>query len=197
MNGLPPSLNRIVTELSRFPGIGKKTAQRMAFHLLDRSRQSVEELAEALLSLKANVRECRRCHHIAEGELCAICSDTRRDSATICVVERVLDVLIFERMGEYKGIYHVLGGVISPLDGVTPDDLHISDLIKRLADVKEMIIATHPSMEGDTTALFIAQQVQGLPLKITRLARGIPMGTNLEFTTEATLASAFTARVDL
>ena len=197
MNGLPPSLNRIVTELSRFPGIGKKTAQRLAFHLLDTSRESVEELAEALLSLQANVRECRRWHHIAEGELCAICSDTRRDSATICVVERVLDVLIFERMGEYKGLYHVLGGVISPLDGITPDDLHISDLIERLADVKEMIIATHPSIEGDTTALFIAQQVQGLPLKITRLARGIPMGTNLEFTNEATLASAFTARVDL
>jgi recombination protein RecR len=100
-------------------------------------------------------------------------------------------------MGEYKGLYHVLGGVISPLDGVTPDDLHISDLIERLTDVQEMIIATHPSIEGDTTALFIAQQVQGLPLKITRLARGIPMGTNLEFTNEATLASAFTARVEL
>lgn len=197
MNGLPPSLNRIVTELARFPGIGKKTAQRMAFHLLDRSRESVQELAEALLSLKANVRECRRCHHIAEGELCAICSDHRRDGSIVCVVERVLDVLIFERMGEYKGLYHVLGGVISPLDGVTPGDLNIIDLIDRLTGVQEMIIATHPSIEGDTTALFIAQQAQGLPLKITRLARGIPMGTNLEFTNEATLASALNARVDL
>ncbi len=197
MNGLPPSLDRIVTELARFPGIGKKTAQRLAFHLLDTSRESVEALAGALLSLKANVTECRRCHHIAEGELCAICSDSRRDSSIVCVVERVLDVLIFERMGEYKGLYHVLGGVISPLDGVTPGDLHISDLIERLSGVREMIIATHPSIEGDTTALFIAQQVKELPLKITHLARGIPMGTNLEFTNEATLASAFTARVEL
>ncbi|MEE9466438.1 MAG: recombination mediator RecR [Candidatus Neomarinimicrobiota bacterium] len=194
---MPPSLDRIVTELAKFPGIGKKTARRLAFHLLDTPREEVEQLASALLSLKENVVECRICHHIAEGELCPICSDTRRDSTTVCVVERVLDVLIFERMGEYQGHYHVLGGVISPLDGISPDNLNIVDLIERLPEMKEMIIATHPSIEGDTTALYIAQQAEGLPVKITRLARGIPMGTNLEFTDEATLASAFTARVGL
>jgi len=197
MNGLPPSLDRIVTELAKFPGIGKKTARRLAFHLLDRSKEEVEQLASALQDLKENVGTCRICHHIAEGELCPICSDSRRDSSTVCVVERVLDVLIFEQMGEYQGRYHVLGGVISPLDGISPDDLNITDLIARLPEMKEMIIATHPSIEGDTTALFIAKQAEGLPVKITRLARGIPMGTNLEFTDEATLASAFTARVGL
>ncbi len=197
MNGLPPSLDRIVTELAKFPGIGRKTARRMAFHLLDTPGAEVDQLAQALVDLKTNVRACRICHHLAEAELCAICNDSRRDSSIICVVERVLDVLIFERMGEFRGRYHVLGGIISPLDGIAPDDLNIADLIKRLPEMHEMIIATHPSIEGDTTALYIAQQAEGLPVKITRLARGIPMGTNLEFTDEATLASAFTARVDL
>lgn len=197
MDGLPPTLDRIVTELAKFPGIGRKTARRMAFHLLDTPEAEVDQLAQALVDLKANVRECRICHHLAEEELCAICRDTRRDSSIICVVERVLDVLIFERMGEFQGRYHVLGGVISPLDGISPDDLNIGDLIQRLPEMNEMIIATHPSIEGDTTALYIAQQAEGIPVKITRLARGIPMGTNLEFTDEATLASAFTARVDL
>ena len=129
--------------------------------------------------------------------MCEIWLEPRRDSASICVVEKVLDVLIFERMGEYHGHYHVLGGVISPLDGITPEDLHMDDLIRRLPEVRELIIATPPNMEGDTTALFIVKQSEPVPVKITRLARGLPIGANLEFTDEATLASAYTSRVDL
>lgn len=197
MNGLPPSLEKVIQELAKLPGLGKKSAQRLGFHLLDSPPQKLEELAEALLALKERVHECPQCYYIAELELCEICRDPKRDTSTICVVERVLDVLIFERMGVYRGLYHVLGGVISPLDGVTPEDLHIDDLIKRLPEVSELVIATHPSMEGDTTALYIGQQAAQFPVKVTKLARGVPVGSHLEFMDEATLASAYTARVDL
>jgi recombination protein RecR len=197
LDGLPPSLDKVVQELAKFPGIGKKTAQRMGFHLLDSPDENLEELANALLNLKDRVHECPQCHYIAERELCEICLDSQRDGTMICVVERVLDVLIFERMGIYRGLYHVLGGLISPLDGIAPDDLHIDDLIMRLPDVQELIIATHPSIEGDTTALYIGQQAAPYPVKITKLARGVPMGSHLEFTDEATLASAYSSRVDL
>ncbi|MCH7521912.1 MAG: recombination protein RecR [Candidatus Marinimicrobia bacterium] len=197
MDGLPPSLEKVVLEFSKFPGIGRKTAQRLGFHLLNAPVESVVALAEALLALKDRIGECSRCHNLSEQDLCEICLDPRRDSATICVVEKVLDVLIFERMGEYHGHYHVLGGVISPLDGITPEELHIDDLIRRLPELRELIIATPPNMEGDTTALFIVKQSEPFPVKITRLARGLPMGANLEFTDEATLASAYTSRVDL
>lgn len=197
MDGLPPSLEQVVKEFSKFPGIGRKTAQRLGFHLLNAPQETVVALAEALLALKERIGECSRCHNLAEQDLCEICLDPQRDAATVCVVERVLDVLMFERMGEYHGRYHVLGGVISPLDGITPEQLHIDDLIRRLPEVRELIIATSPNMEGDTTALFIAKQSAPYPVKITRLARGLPMGANLEFTDEATLASAYTSRVDL
>ncbi len=197
MEGLPPSLDRIIQELAKFPGIGKKTAQRLGFHLLDSPDQTVEDLADALVSFKQRIHECPRCHFIAERELCEICLDSRRDAGTICVVERVLDVLVLERMGEYRGLYHVLGGLISPLEGITAEDLHIQDLLKRLSGVRELIIATHPSMDGDTTALYIDGQVADLPLKVTKLARGVPVGSHLEFTDEATLASAYTSRVEM
>ncbi|MFC1620356.1 recombination mediator RecR [Candidatus Neomarinimicrobiota bacterium] len=197
MNSLPPSLDRIIQGLAKFPGIGKKTAQRMGFYLLDSPPQVLEELAGSIQALKDRVHECSQCHFIAEGDLCEICQDPKRDSTTICVVERVLDVLIFERMGAYQGLYHVLGGLISPLDGISPEDLHIEDLISRLPDVQELLIATHPSMEGDTTALYIGQQAEQYPAKITKLARGVPMGSQLEFTDEATLASAYTSRINL
>lgn len=197
MEGLPPSLDRIIQELAKFPGIGKKTAQRLGFHLLDSPDQTVEDLADALVNFKQRIHECPRCHFIAERELCEICLDSRRDAGTICVVERVLDVLVLERMGEYRGLYHVLGGLISPLEGITAEDLHIQDLLKRLSGVRELIIATHPSMDGDTTALYIDGQVADLPLKVTKLARGVPVGSHLEFTDEATLASAYTSRVEM
>lgn len=197
MNGLPPSLETLIQELAKFPGIGRKTAQRLGFYLLDSPSQTLEELAGAILALKDNVHECPRCNFIAERDLCEICLDPQRDSATICVVERVLDVLIFERMGEYKGLYHVLGGLISPLDGITPDDLHIDGLVKRLPDIQELIIATHPSIEGDTTALYIGQLAAEFPVNVTKLARGVPMGSQLEFTDEATLANAYSARIEL
>lgn len=197
MNGLPHSLENVIQELAKFPGIGKKTAQRLGFYLLDSPPQTLDELAGAILALKERVHDCPRCHFIAERELCEICRDPQRDATTVCVVERVLDVLIFERMGEYRGLYHVLGGLISPLDGVTPDDLHIDDLIERLPEVRELIIATHPSIEGDTTALYIGQQAARFPVKVTKLARGVPVGSHLEFTDEATLASAYSSRVEL
>ncbi len=164
---------------------------------MDSAPETLEELAGAILALKERVHDCPQCHYIAERELCEICRDPKRDADTICVVERVLDVLIFERMGEYRGLYHVLGGLISPLDGVTPDDLHIDDLIKRLPETRELIIATHPSIEGDTTALYLGQQAARFPVKVTKLARGVPMGSHLEFTDEATLASAYSSRVQL
>jgi recombination protein RecR len=197
MSSLPPSLDRVIQAFSKFPGIGQKTAQRLGYYLLDTTKQEVEELADALKNIRHQIKECSRCHNIAEGDLCEICRDPRRDPTTICVVEKVKDVLIFEGMGEYRGLYHVLGGVISPLDGVTADNLHIDDLFERLPEVSELIIATHPSMEGDTTALFIAQKAKTYSIKVTRLARGLPMGTSLEFADEATLANAYTGRVDL
>lgn len=197
MHLLPPTLEKVVQEFARFPGIGKKTAQRLGFYLLTVPEQNVGELATALLALKREVKECTLCHNIAEGDLCQICRDPSRDQGTVCVVERVIDVLTFERMGEYRGRYHVLGGVISPLDGVSPGDLHLDDLIAKLPEIEELIIATHPSIEGDTTALYIAQQADGQPVKITRLARGLPMGSNLEFADEATLSSAYTGRVKM
>ena len=179
-----------------FPGIGRKTAQRLGFHLLDVPRESVHELAHALLDLKDKVGECQRCHNIAQGGLCQICANPGRDPSSVCVVGKVIDVLSFERMGEFNGHYHVLGGVISPLDGISPQDLHMDSLEKRLPDIKELIIATPPSIEGDTTAMFIAQLASALPVKVTRLARGLPMGANLEYADEATLASAYSGRVD-
>ena len=190
-------MEKVVQEFARFPGIGKKTAQRLGFHLLTVPEQNVGELAAALLALKQQVTECSLCHNIAEGDLCQICRDPSRDHGTVCVVERVIDVLTFERMGEYRGRYHVLGGVISPLDGVSPGDLRLDDLIAKLSEIEELIIATHPSIEGDTTAMYIAQQAEGQPVKITRLARGLPMGSKLEFADEATLSNAYTGRVKM
>ena len=178
-----------------FPGIGRKTAQRLGFHLLSVSRESVHELAQALIDLKDQVGDCSRCHNIAEGDLCQICANPSRNPALVCVVGKVIDVLIFERMGEFDGHYHVLGGVISPLDGISPEDLHMDSLEKRLPDIEELIIATPPSIEGDTTAMYIAQIASALPVKVTRLARGLPMGVNLEYADEATLSSAYSGRV--
>ncbi len=197
MDNLPRSLAKVVSEFAKFPGIGRKTAQRLALHLLDASQTAVAELSTALMDLKSNLHECPTCHNIAEREMCEICLDTRRDPNTLCVVEKIVDLMIFERMGDYRGHYHVLGGVISPLDGVTPDDLNIDDLIKRLPEIDELIIATHPSIEGDTTALHIAKLAEPYAVRVTHLARGIPMGANLEFTDEATLASAYNSRVEL
>ncbi len=179
-----------------FPGIGRKTAQRLGFHLLGVPKQGVQDLAHALLDLKEKVGECQQCHNIAQGDLCQICSNNSRDPATVCVVEKVIDVLIFERMGEYDGLYHVLGGVISPLDGISPPDLNIASLERRLPTIEELIIATPPSIEGDTTALYLAELAAGMDLKVTRLARGLPMGANLEYADEATLSSAYSGRVD-
>jgi len=187
----------VIKEFAKFPGIGRKTAQRLGFHLLENPAEAVNQFAEALVALKERIHECPVCHNLAERERCEICLDPRRDRDTLCVVERVVDVLIFERMNEYHGLYHVLGGVISPLDGITPEDLHIDDLVARLADVDELILATHPSLEGDTTALYISRKAEDHGVKVTRLARGLPMGANLEFADEATLANAYSSRVAL
>ncbi len=168
----------------------------MGFYLLDAGREEVHTLAEALVDLKSKVGKCERCHYLAQGELCHICTDQKRDQSTVCVVERVVDVLIFERMGEYRGLYHVLGGVLSPLDGITADELNMVDLFERLPTIEELILATHTSIEGDTTALFISQRAEKYNVNVTRLARGLPVGANLEYTDEATLASAYSSRVN-
>ncbi|MFC1480705.1 recombination mediator RecR [Candidatus Neomarinimicrobiota bacterium] len=195
MSSLPEPLEQVITSLGKMPGIGRKTAQRMGFYLLDAGRDEVHVLVEALVDLKSKVGKCERCHYLAQGELCRICTDQKRDQSTVCVVERVVDVLIFERMGEYRGLYHVLGGILSPLDGITADDLNMADLFDRLPYIEELIIATHASIEGDTTALFISQHAEKYDVNVTRLARGLQVGANLEYTDEATLASAYSSRV--
>ena len=179
------------------PGIGRKTAQRMGFYLLDAGAEEVHTLSAALVDLKARVGKCKQCYYLAQDELCQICTDQKRDQSTVCVVERVIDVLIFERMGEYRGLYHVLGGVLSPLDGITADDLNMAELFDRLPNIEELIIATHSSIEGDTTALFIGQRAEQHNVQVTRLARGLPVGAYLEYTDEATLASAYSSRVKI
>jgi recombination protein RecR len=192
---IPASLARVMEELGRLPGIGPKTAQRLSFYLLRAPRDSVERLAAALVEVKARIRFCADCYFIAEGERCTICLSPRRDRSLLCVVEEPLDVLAIERTGEYHGLYHVLQGALSPIDGVGPAELRIAELLARLRrePVAEVILATDPDMEG-ATAVYLAQQVLGLGLKTSRLAHGLPVGGELEYADELTLARAFSGR---
>ena len=199
MPQLPEPLERLIQELSRLPGIGPKTAQRLAFHLLRAERERVERLAEVLVDLKARLGWCERCFNIAEGPLCVVCSSGRRDETVICVVEAPLDVLAVERTGEYRGMFHVLHGVLSPIDNVGPEDIHVPELLQRLAggEVQEVIVATNPDIEGEATSLYLTRLLKPMGLKVTRLAQGIPMGGDLEYADQATLARAISARREL
>ena len=196
MLGSLPSFARLEAELSKLPGIGRKTAARLAFHLLRTSEQNVEALAEALLEMKRNVRFCRRCFHIAEADLCRICSSEARESQRICIVEEPQDLLAIERSHAYSGLYHVLHGVLSPLDGIGPEDLKIPQLLERLEQeaVEEVILATNFTVEGEATALYLARICKEKGLKVTRLAHGIPSGSDLEYIDAGTVQQAVDGR---
>ncbi len=197
MNALPESLNRLVEGLSQFPGIGKKTAERMAFHLLKSNSGWAQSLAQAIVDVKEQIHECPACHNISETTPCSICADEKRDASMLCVVEDTTDLVAFEKTNHYRGKYHVLGGVLSPLDGIGPENLHVDTLLARLNGEEEVIIATNPSAEGETTALYLAKQLKERNVKVTRLASGIPVGGDLEYTDEATLVSALEGRREI
>ena len=192
------AVNIAIDELSKLPGIGQKTAQRLVFYLLRCDHEQIQALADALESLKTQITYCSTCFNITDTDPCAICSSASRDQQLICVVEEPNDVLAIERTNEYRGTYHILGGALSPLDGVGPDDLKIRELMKRLhGDIKEIILATNANTEGEATALYLSKLISPLEIKITRIARGIPMGGDLEYTDEVTLARAFAERIDI
>lgn len=188
-----------IEELSKLPGIGKKTAQRLALFLLKSSPQSVENLISSIQDLKTKIHFCIRCFNISEEQLCRICQSVKRDTTIICVVEEASDVIAIEKSNEFSGIYHVLGGVLSPLSGITPDDLKIKELIRRFEkeDIKEVVLALNPDTEGETTSLYLAKLLKPLGVKVTRIARGLPIGGDLEFADEATIGRAMLNRLDL
>lgn len=198
-----PSVQRLIDELSKLPGVGPKTAQRLAFHLLKLSPNEALPLAHALIEVKEIVRFCRQCFNLTEQDLCSICLDPNRDAGTICVVEEPNDLISIERTHEYRGLYHVLGGALSPLDGIGPDRLHLAELFERVrsGNVHEVIIATNPNTAGEATALFISEELRPLTaagaLRITRPAAGLPMGGDLEYADEVTLSRALQGRRDL
>lgn len=194
MQTLPASANKLIEELSRLPGIGKKTAQRLAFHILKVDTSIVYRLSDSLKDVKNKVRSCSSCGGITEDETCVICNDPRRDNNQLCIVEDAPDIYVFERTNIFKGTYHVLGGALSPLDGIGPDELNMGRLMDRIEPGMEIVIATNPTVEGETTALYISKKLSDSDVKVTRLARGIPVGGDLEYTDEATLIRAMEGR---
>ena len=194
-----PSFSRLVAELSKFPGIGKKTAARLAFYLLRCPDDEAHSLADAIRELKVKIRFCSVCHHITEDDPCNLCSDPGRDDRIVCVVEEPQDLVSIERSRSFRGRYHVLHGALSPLDGVGPDQLHIVDLLERLRDgkIEEVIVATNFTVEGEATALYLGRLIQPLGIRVTRPAHGIPMGSDLEYVDEATVGRAVQGRRDL
>lgn len=190
-------LDNAVAELSRLPGIGRKTALRLALHLLRQPPQMAESLGEAIVRLRREMRYCSVCHNVSESEVCPICSDKRRDGSVVCVVENVKDVLTIESTREHHGLYHVLGGLISPLDGIAPQDIEIDSLVERVktSDIKEVILALSPTMEGDTTGFYIFRKLRDLPVKVTVIARGVSVGSELEYADELTLGRSIQQRI--
>ena len=200
MSGITPSaLSTLIEELVRLPGVGSKTAQRLAFHLLKAPRETAVALAEAVVALKDRTRLCARCFNIAEADLCGVCQDPRRDTQILCVVEEVNDLLAIEKTREFRGLYHVLGGSLSPLDGRGPDQIRAKELTARLeaSGVREVILATNPNVEGEATALYLLRLLKPFAVKVTRIARGLPMGGDLEYADEVTLARALEGRREI
>lgn len=199
MKGYAKPLNKLIAELSKLPGIGGKTAQRLAFHILSLSDEEAGELASAITDAKAKMHYCSVCGNLTDKDVCDICSDEARDMNTICVVESPRDVSAMERVHEYKGLYHVLNGVISPMNGIGPDDINLHSLIVRLQenDVKELILATNPNIEGEATAMYISKLVKPAGIKVTRIAHGLPVGSDLEYADEVTLSKAMEGRREL
>lgn len=194
-----PSIDRLLEELERLPGIGPKSAQRIAYHVLRSDAESAQRLADALVEVKRTIHFCPRCFNFAEGELCGVCADPERDASIICVVEEPRDVAAIERTGEFHGLYHVLHGAISPIDGIGPEQLRVRELIDRLGEggVAEVLLATNPNVEGETTALYLARLVKPLDIRVTRIASGLPVGGDLEYADEVTLGRALQARREL
>lgn len=194
-----PSLQKLLDELERLPGIGAKSAQRIAYWMMNTESDTVLRLAEAISEVKAQVHFCERCYNYAEDELCEICADGNRDRTIVCVVAEPRDIAAIERTGAYRGLYHVLGGELAPMEGIGPDELHIAELMRRLAaeDINEVILATNPNVEGETTAAYLARQLRPLGVGTTRLASGMPVGGELDFVDEITLARAIEARREL
>lgn len=192
-------LRVVIEELSKLPSIGKKSAQRLALYLVKKEKQELEDLILALTQLKDNIKFCTNCFNISANDLCSICTNPKRDSTTICVVEEASDVIAIENTNEFSGKYHVLGGVLSPLAGIGVEDLKVKELVSRLKDenIKEIILALNPNTEGETTSLYLAKLLKPLNIKITRLARGLPIGGDLEFTDEATIGRAVLNRIDI
>ncbi len=196
---LAEPLQVAIDELSKLPSIGRKTAQRLALHLLKSDPVDVENLANAILDLKRKIKICKRCFNIAVDEYCEICKSEKRDQQTICVVEEVSDIVAIEKTNEYNGLYHVLGGVLSPLAGTGADSLHIKELLTRIHEenTTEVILALNPDTEGEATSLYLAKLIKPLGVKVTRIARGLPMGGDLEFADEATIGRAVLSRIKL
>ncbi len=195
----PKSVSTLIGELVKLPGVGQKTAERLAFFILKASKNEAEKLARAILDVKGTIRQCSICNSIADSDPCEICGNPKRDKTTLCVIEEPHDLFAIEKTGGYRGYYHVLMGVLSPLDGVGPDDLSIDGLVNRIEKdgIKEVIIATNPNMEGDATAMYISNLIKPLEVKVTRIARGLPMGGDLEYADEVTLMKSFEGRMEI
>jgi len=193
------SLSNLIDQLHRLPGIGRKTAQRLAFYIIKDSIEDAGELANAILDVKNKIRYCEQCFNLTESEKCSICNNSSRDKSTICVVEDVVDVIAIEQSNEYQGIYHVLGGVISPLAGISPDDLHIKELLDRLQleEINEILLAINPSTEGEATMIYLSKLFKPFNKRITRIASGVPFGAHLEFIDNATIGRAILSRRDV
>lgn len=200
MAELPKSIKNLIGVFERLPGIGPKSASRLAFYLLNVPESYVVEMARALMAIKKEVKICKNCFSVCEGDICEICSDEKRDKKIVCVVERAIDVMAIESIGGFKGVYHVLGGVVNPLEHVSPDDLKIDELVDRIEDGMEIILATNPTMEGEATALYIKKRLENCEkqnIKISRIGSGLPMGADLEYADQATLSRALEGRREI
>ena len=193
------SINKLIGELNKLPGIGEKTAQRLSFFILKQSKENALRLAESIKEVKEKTGHCSICGNVTEEDPCPICQDEKRDRSILCVVERPEDIFLLERMGKFKGLYHVLGGAISPLKGINPEDINIDSLLKRIkqGEIKEVILATDPNVEGETTAIYISKLISSFKVKLTRLAYGLPVGGDLEFADEVTLWEALEGRREI
>ncbi|MCI7225935.1 MAG: recombination mediator RecR [Lachnospiraceae bacterium] len=191
-------ISRLIEEFSKLPGIGPKSAQRLAFHIINRPIEEVKSLSDAIIEAKEHVRYCKQCYTLTDSELCPICSNPERDASTIMVVENTRDLAAYEKTGKYNGVYHVLHGAISPMLGIGPNDIRLKELIQRLqGDVKEVIIATNSSLEGETTAMYISKLIKPTGIKVSRIASGVPVGGDLEYIDQVTLLRALEGRVEL
>ena len=199
MSYYSPSIEKLIEAFEKLPSIGNKTAVRLAFHMLDLSKEETDEFINSIINAKEKLKYCSNCYNISDTDPCPICSSPKRDNSVICVVEDVRDVMAMERTHEFKGVYHVLHGTISPMNGIGPEDIKIKELLNRIAnnDIKEIIIATNPRVEGEATAIYISKIIKPLGIKVTRIAHGIPVGGDLEYTDEVTLSKALEGRREL